>query len=258
LLEHTFIHISGIGPKTEQHLWQRGILTWTEFLRHEQMVFSSPARDAYVRRQLEASVDNRNNIGFFLDRLSSPNLWRVFGRFRDRAVYLDIETNGGYRGTDEITLIGLYDGQSVQTFINGINLSDFEFAVATYDLVITFNGSQFDLPVIRRHFPHIALPAAHIDLRFLLRSIGYRGGLKLIERSFGLTRGPQIDGLDGYDAVRLWRAYDRGDQRALDRLIQYNTADIVNLKPLMERASEEMKRRLLSFDEACATTTVFC
>ena len=177
MLEHTFIHISGIGPKTEQHLWRRGILTWTEFLRHEHGIFSSPARDSYVRRQLEASVDNKNNIAFFLDRLSSPNLWRLFGRFRDRAVYLDIETNGGHGGIDEITLIGLYDGQSVETFINGINLSDFEFAVATYDLVITFNGSQFDLPIIRRHFPHIALPPAHIDLRFFVEKVGLPGGV---------------------------------------------------------------------------------
>ena len=72
----------------------------------------------------------------------------------------------------------------------------------------------------------------------------------MIERSFGLIRGFQIEGLDGYDAVMLWKAYERGDQEALDRLIQYNTADIVNLKPLMEKGYENMKRRLLSLDEA--------
>jgi len=35
----------------------------------------------------------------------------------------------------------------------GINLDDFEIAIAPYDLVITFNGSSFDLPYIRRWFP---------------------------------------------------------------------------------------------------------
>ena len=44
----------------------------------------------------------------------------------------------------------------------------------------------------------------------------------------------------------LWKAYQWGDPEALDRLIQYNTADIVNLKPLMEMGYREMKARLLS------------
>ncbi|NVM57843.1 MAG: ribonuclease H-like domain-containing protein [Desulfobacterales bacterium] len=73
----------------------------------------------------------------------------------------------------------------------------------------------------RHHFSHIALPPAHIDLRFFLRKLGYRGGLKAIEKSFGLVRAPEINGMDGYDAVMFWRAYHWGDQSALERLIQY-------------------------------------
>jgi len=245
LLEHTFIHISGIGPKTEQRLWQRDILTWEAFLIHGDKGLFSPARHAYVRRNIEASIENRDNMHFFQARLSSAHMWRVFDRFHDRAVYLDIETSGGGGDQEEITVIGLYDGLSVQTFVNGINLNDFEAAVARYDLVITFNGSQFDLPVIRRHFPHIALPPAHIDLRFLLKRLGYGGGLKAIEKRFGLARDGEIDGLNGYHAVLLWNAYTWGDQGALDRLIQYNTADIVHLKPLMKKGYEETKARLL-------------
>ena len=164
LLQHTFIHIPGIGPKTEQRLWQRGILTWESFLAQGDNGFFSPARHAYVRQHVETSIKNRDNIRFFGNRLSSANMWRVFDRFKDRAVYLDIETSGG--APEEITVIGLFDGQVVETFVNGINLNDFELSLAQYDLIITFNGSQFDLPVIRRHFPHAAVPPAHIDLRF--------------------------------------------------------------------------------------------
>ena len=245
MLEHTFIHVSGIGPKTEQRLWQRDILTWEAFLIHGDKGVFSPARHAYVRCNIEASIENGDNIHFFSDRLSSAHMWRVFDRFHERAVYLDIETSGGGGDQEEITVIGLYDGLSVQTFVNGMNLNDFERAVAGYDLVVTFNGSQFDLPVIRRHFPQIALPPAHIDLRFLLKRLGYCGGLKAIERLLGLAREREIDGMSGYDAVLLWKAYTWGDQRALERLIQYNTADIVHLKPLMERGYREMKARLL-------------
>jgi len=245
VLKHTFIHIPGIGPKTERSLWQRGILTWEDFLGCAQRVFSSSAREGYVRRCLKASLENLDNIRFFRDRLSLANLWRLFGRFKDRAVYLDIETSNGHHGVEEITVIGLYNGQSVESFVNGINLNDFEIAIAPYDLILTFNGSQFDLPVIKRHFPNIALPSVHIDLRFFLKRLGYSGGLKKVEMAFGLSRSLDIAGMDGYDAVKLWRAYQWGDQKALGRLIQYNTADIISLKTLMEKGYEQMKGRLL-------------
>jgi uncharacterized protein YprB with RNaseH-like and TPR domain len=244
LLENTFVHIPGIGPKTEQRLWQVGILTWEHYLHSKQPPFS-PTRDNFVRKHLEESLKNRDDILFFHERLSSADGWRLYDSFKDRAVYLDIETSGGYDGVDEITVIGLYDGDTVQTFVNGVNLNEFEVAIASYEVVITFNGALFDLPVIRRHFQHIDLPAVHIDLRFLLRKLGYQGGLKAIEKMFSLSRPAQIEGMSGYDAVHLWNAYQSGDQGALECLIEYNTADIVNLKPLMERGYHEMKRRVL-------------
>jgi uncharacterized protein YprB with RNaseH-like and TPR domain len=165
-----------------------------------------------------ASIENRDNIHFFLDRLSPGDLWRAFNNFKHNTVYLDIETSGFYQGIDEITVIGIYDGQRVRTFVQGINLDEFELAIGPYELVITFNGSQFDLPFIRRQFPNISLPPAHIDLRFFLKKLGYRGGLKAIEKSFGLSRDSAIDGMDGYDAVLMWNAYQCGDESALERL----------------------------------------
>jgi uncharacterized protein YprB with RNaseH-like and TPR domain len=244
LLEHTFVHIPGIGPKTEKRLWQLGILTWEQYLHSKEAPFS-PKRDNFVRKHLEDSLKNRDSILFFRDRLSSADQWRLYNSFKDQAVFLDIETTGGYENVDEITVIGLYDGQSVQTFVHGVNLNDFEVAIASYELVITFNGGLFDLPVIRRQFRHVALPPVHIDLRFLFRRLGCCGGLKAIEKMFSLSRSAQIEGMTGYDAVHLWKAYQWGDQGALELLIEYNTADIVNLKPLMERGYHEMKTRLL-------------
>jgi len=169
----------------------------------------------------------------------------MFDNFKKRAAYLDIETSGDYTGGDVITVIGLYDGIKEYTFVKGRNLQDFEIAVSSYDLLITFNGSSFDLPLIKRCFPNISLPAGHIDLKFLLNRLGYKGGLKKIEREFGISRDATIEGLSGFEAVRLWKAYRWGDQEALDLLIRYNTADIVNLKPLMEDSYKMMKQSLI-------------
>jgi uncharacterized protein len=246
MLENTFIHILGIGPKTEQAIWRKGIRTWKDFLSSKEIIIST-RRDPMVRMQLEDSIKNRSNISFFADRLSTSDHWRIFNGFRERAAYLDIETSGMYPGADEITVIGIYDGYNVYTFVSGRNMSEFEQAIASYDIVITFNGSSFDLPFIRESFPGISLPPAHIDLRFLLRKLGYRGGLKYIEKRFGISRDHEIDGMGGYEAVRLWQAYQWGDETALDLLIRYNTADIVNLKPLMEKGHDMMKERLVSF-----------
>jgi uncharacterized protein YprB with RNaseH-like and TPR domain len=55
--------------------------------------------------------------------------------------------------------------------------------------------------------------------------------------------------MGGYAAVLLWKAYQWGDESALNRLIQYNTADIIHLEPLMEKGYEKMKTYLLSFNE---------
>jgi len=243
MLEHTFIHIPGIGPRTEEKIWNRGIHTWQEFLDHAGAVIS-PGRDRFIGRELEASMAHREDISFFSERLCPGEMWRLFRTFKGRAVYLDIETSGGYQGVDDITVIGIYDGVHVQTFVNGINLDDFEVAIAAYDLVITFNGACFDLPFIRSRFPGISLPPAHIDLRFLLKKLGYAGGLKRIEKDLAITRESGIEGMDGFEAVRLWQAYQWGDDAALETLIRYNRADIVNLKPLMEIGYQEMKARL--------------
>lgn len=239
MLKNTFIHIQGVGTRTESSLWRRGILTWEGFLSQSGVVLSQ-SRDPLVREELQRSLKNIRNIEYFNEKLKSSETWRLYDSFKHTAVYLDIETSGSYMGMDEITVIGLYDGGRVRTFINGVDLNDFEIAIAEYDLVVTFNGGAFDLPFIRRSFPGITLPATHIDLRFLLKRLGYSGGLKTIEKTLGLAREDGIQGLNGWDAVLLWQAHCNGDGSALDRLVRYNTADIVNLRPLMEMAFQRM------------------
>ncbi len=243
MLKHTFLHIQGIGPRTEQALWGKGVRTWEDYLSAPGPVLRS--RDAFVRNELERSLNHIDRVDFFARRLPARETWRLFGMFQARTVYLDIETSGGYEGFDEITVIGLYDGRRTQTFVNGVNLERFEIAVADYDVVVTFNGACFDLPYIQRAFPGITLPPAHIDLRFLLRRLGFSGGLKAIEQRMGLARETGIQGMSGLDAVRLWAAFQNGDRSALDLLVQYNTADIVNLEPLMKTGYEEMTQGLL-------------
>lgn len=246
MLRHTFIHIPGIGVKTERRLWESGILTWDEFLDHKNTIFSAK-KDEYIKNELKKSIQCIDNIEYFSSRLPSNQLWRLYQEYKQSVVFLDIETTGGLDGTDEITIIGLYDGIRVYTFINGVNLENFEDLIGNYKMVVTFNGSSFDIPYIKRRFRGISLPPVHIDLRHLMKRAGFRGGLKSIEKQMGIIRSERINRMNGYDAVRLWYYYQMGDKSALDILIEYNTADIVNLKPICETGYMILKKRLLPY-----------
>ena len=45
--------------------------------------------------------------------------------------------------------------------------------------------------------------------------------------------------------MRLWRQYRRGNRRALELLVQYNTADTCNLRALAEAVARRLMGELL-------------
>ncbi len=174
------------------------------------------------------------DAGFFRGRLPSRETWRLYPEFAEWALFLDIETTGLSPDYDQVTLIGGLSGGRLALFVAGINLDQFPAYVRQFPLLVTFNGSLFDVPFLRAHFPGARLDQAHIDLRFPLASLGYRGGLKAIERRLGIGRDAAIQGVDGFEAVWLWNRYRRGDRQALRKLILYNLTDVVNMVELME------------------------
>ena len=126
-------------------------------------------------------------------------------------------------------------------------LEAFADEIEKYSLIITYAGSSFDLPRIRRAFPGLRLDQFHIDLCPTLRRIGLKGGLKCVEKTVGLTRPSEIDGMNGWDAVRLWREYEWGSREALDLLIAYNAHDVINLLPLARRAYDSLRSLVFGF-----------
>ena len=79
-----------------------------------------------------------------------------------------------------------------------------------------------------------------------LRRIGYNGGLKNIEKLLGISRSKDTEDLTGFDAVRLWKQYERGDMNALEKLVKYNREDIVNLKTIIELTYPKMVEKALN------------
>jgi hypothetical protein len=229
MLRRTFLHVPGIGPATERALWADGITTWGEYLDRPSRIRAAECDPA--RAAVEESVRRyaAGDWAYFERSLSHAAKWRAFGELGDRAVYLDIETDGSL---SNVTMVGLYDGANLRTFIAGRDLGDAVDCLEAASLLVSYNGAGFDLPVLRRAFPRMTLRAIHLDLLYPLRRLGYRGGLKAIEERMGIRRSGETVGLDGWDAVRLWREAQAGSITALETLIAYNAEDVRNLEPL--------------------------
>ena len=239
MLCHTFQHIPGLGERRERALWRRGISTWDDLLAAPQRsgLPLTLLRDAEAIIHLSHEALRQGNIYFFAQLLPVREHWRLYGDFQDATAYLDIETGPLGHGRQGITVIGLFDGREFRSFVRGHNLHTFEAYLRRYDLLVTFNGKSFDLPMIERDLG-IPIYQAQIDLRMFLHQLGYHGGLKRIERQWGIYREDEIAGLTGFDAVLLWARYRHGDSAALQRLIAYNRADVVNLEVLLKRGYE--------------------
>jgi uncharacterized protein YprB with RNaseH-like and TPR domain len=245
MLKRTFVHLPGVGLKNEAHFWRQGLLTWEDFGAAGHVPGLSARRLGFLQNLLRESWSQLHRPDYFAPRLPPGEHWRLFRHFRDRVAYLDIETTGAAWPALTVTVVGLYDGRSFSQFVLGQNLTAFPGALSGVEVLVTFNGAQFDLPVLRAAFPDLALPPVHLDLRFLLARLGYRGGLKAIEPRFGIKRPPEVAGLNGYDAVLLWQRSQRGDKTALKRLLHYNREDVLNLEVIMERAFELCKASVL-------------
>ncbi|MFT5730301.1 MAG: hypothetical protein ACI8PB_004479 [Desulforhopalus sp.] len=235
MLQHTFSHIHGIGPKIEKNLWSAGVTTWKGWQSPAPVrISANSTQEALSTIEASYTALTDNDPSFFTSRLAANESWRIFSDFRDSIAYVDIETTG-LDDFSEITTIALYDGRDIFTYVNGQNLADFVDDIQKYKVIVSYNGKSFDVPFIERYFK-TSLGHAQIDLRYILAKLGFKGGLKGCEKQLGLSRG-NLDGVDGYFAVLLWREYKKtGDQRVLDTLLAYNIEDTVNLERLAVEA----------------------
>ena len=228
MLRHTFLHCPGIGEKRERDLWAQGYPHWEAFL------------GAHPPGGWRDLIAERLTVERAAHDLPRREAWRLATSFPGRIGYLDIETDGG-TGPESITCVGLSDGARCEAFVAEDNLHLLPDALERFDLLVTYNGSCFDLPILQRSFPRIDFRRFHhVDLRWPLSRLGWRGGLKAAEREAGILRGLEVQGVDGWTAVHLWRAHREGHPRALETLLRYCLEDVVNLVPLMVRTYNRM------------------
>jgi uncharacterized protein YprB with RNaseH-like and TPR domain len=233
MLRNTFCHVPGIGTRSEECLWSSGIHSWEGFA-HTRRFPLSPRRVRSLTKYINQSIRHleKSNHAYFTGLLPSNQHWRLFPEFRQSIAYLDIETTGLGGPGDHITTIALYDGKSVSWYVRGKNLEDFKQDIERYKVIVTYNGKCFDIPFIENEM-RVRMDHAHIDLRYVLKSLGFTGGLKMCEKMLGIERG-ELEGIDGFFAVLLWNDFkENRNQKALETLLAYNIQDTVNLERLL-------------------------
>ncbi len=245
MIRHTFRIAPSVGMKKERYIWESGVRDWDDFLASESVCAVPDYRkkecDLAISKACEL-LDDRDVAGLN-GLLPKSEQWRLFGEFRENAAYLDIETDGLERDS-LVTVVTVHTYKDTVTLVHGRDLDAGAIADALEgaSMLVTFNGSCFDLPVLRESFPTLDLGLPHLDLRFASRKVGYRGGLKNLEAEIGIARDEDIQGVDGLEAVRLWKRWcNRGDTDSLEKLTEYNRADTVNL----ERVAENIYPRLV-------------
>jgi len=154
--------------------------------------------------------------------------------------YLDIETTGLSWRHCGLTVVGVAAvredrSRFGQLFGGQINADRVLGLLDGVDEIYTYNGRRFDLPFLK-HGLGLDLPKqfAHTDLMFNCWRKDLKGGLKAVEVRLGIER--RLASMNGYMAVRLWWDYvNNNDMGALQKLLEYNREDVMNLHVLRER-----------------------
>lgn len=256
MLHHSFIYIPSVGIETEKKIWDSGVCSIDEFIRTPPTFLSiNMSRKISEHLHLSQKKIRTKDVGYFYNNLSPKDQWRIFREFQNTTVYLDIETTGLGSPGDIITTIALYDGRNIKYYVNGINLNDFKKDIMKYRVIVTYNGKTFDVPFIERYFG-ISISHAHLDLRYILYSLGYSGGLKSCERQLGIGRTGSLADVDGFFAVLLWNDYKKKrNEKSLESLLSYNIEDVLKLEYLM---IEAYNRKLNSIPLSINKLTIPC
>ncbi|MBN2156806.1 MAG: ribonuclease H-like domain-containing protein [Candidatus Lokiarchaeota archaeon] len=244
MLENSFRIIRGIGEKTEKSLWDLGIRSWDDIEMKNCPNGISNNLWRIIRENIYEykKLLRRNDYRTLNETIPKDLTWRAIPNYQGRIAYLDIETTGLSYNNSQITTIAVFDGKTVNTFVDGINLRKFRRFIGQFPTIATFYGKCFDIPFIRNYLG-IEMPQIHFDVCFLLKKIGFSGGLKAIEKQFRFSRGI-LSKLDGYHAVLLWNQYRKTrDERYLETLLAYNAEDVLNLEYLLNFAYNEISMK---------------
>ena len=157
-----------------------------------------------------------------------------------KKIIFDIETKNIFSdvGSDnpadlDLSVISLYDSETDKyySFLED-NLDDMWPFFKNADMLITFNGNHFDIPLLQKYAPFDLKKIYHLDVfAEVEKSIGKKIGLDAIA-STTLGHSKSADGLQ---AVAWWNSGE------IEKIIKYCEQDVKVTKDVYEYALENQK-----------------
>jgi len=79
MLKNTFVHVLGIGIKSEQTIWSSGIHSWNDLDKGDPSFVVRVGKERF-ERSIEESIEYLSNLNpkYFGNRLPSNHHWRMF------------------------------------------------------------------------------------------------------------------------------------------------------------------------------------
>lgn len=240
-LENSFILFPGIGRKTEKKLWKNGITHWNHLEDADPLTDNRKKRMKPVLEKARKNLEV-NNSYFFSQKLPNKERWRLYKNFKENACFFDIETTGLDKQKNRVTTVAIHRNNESKVLVrdNDLTQQRLKQEIKKSSVLVSFNGKRFDQPFLEHNFD-LNIDKPHIDLMYTCKKLGLSGGLKKIEKEIGIDR--DLEDIDGREAVRLWKRYEKGDQEALDKLVKYNRLDAENLKTLLETVHRRLKQK---------------
>ena len=232
MITEALLHCAGVGPAKLAKLHASGIRSWSDVLERPEQIPAGLRPSLVDSCQKAFTALHQNDIRFFVQQLAAQDKWRILSQYCHEATYFDIETTGlEYDAT--ISVIVCWHRGQLHSFVEHENLDDFLDLLDDVRLLVSFNGSSFDVPRVLDGFHIPDLPCPHLDVRWSCYHRGLTGSLKTITDRLGFRRPADLRLADGEMAVQLWNDWlRRRNQTARSLLLRYCGADVLLLKML--------------------------
>lgn len=157
-----------------------------------------------------------------------------------KKIFLDIETQNTFQevGSSEstaldISVVCIYDSSTEQysSYLQA-DLPKLWPVLESADVIITFNGDHFDLPLLNKYYSGDILKMNSLDLlKEVRKSLGHRVGLGAIaQATLGIGKGGH-----GLEAVEWWK---KGE---IDKIVKYCIEDVRITKEVYDYAVSHKK-----------------
>lgn len=232
MINQALLHFPKVGPKRRQQLADNGIQCWQSVVENADGIPSSIRDHLVAESERCIAALQAEDLSYFTRNLHPEDRWRILHQFLPAASFFDIETTG-LEHDDTISTIACWHNGRVHHFVEHENLDDFLELLDEIQLLVSFNGSTFDVPRTLATFHIPELPCPHLDLRWPCFHHGLSGGLKQVADSIGIRRPADIAQADGQLAILLWERWqNHRDLAAKEKLLRYCAADVLLLRPV--------------------------